>query len=225
MEAPDEICFGASFFYRSLYCCSSNVKKLLSLSNVKSLHFFGCDMGVELAHRIFQILPDFASLTELALPDFLKMTDWGIVADTLTTCKTLETVGCVFFGERGEGLARALDAGLCADTPLSSINLTICGPMSETALQAFENLLLNKSLSSVSVTVKGDMSHSLAVTLSRALAGETAVKSLNLCIFGKLSFCCGNLVERGIVKNKTLSNLVVSLCGELPDNWRVIVEN
>ena len=224
VEAPDEIRVGA-FFSRSPYCHFSVVKDLLSLSNVKSLHFSGRDMGVESAHRIFQILPDFASLTELVLPDVLKMTDWGIVADTLTTSKTLERVGCVFFGERGEGWARALDAGLCADTPLSSVDLTICGPMSETALQAFDNLLLNKSLSSVSVTVKGDMSHSLAVTLSRALAGETAVKSLNLCIFGKLSFCCSNLVERGIVKNNTLSNLVVSLCGELPDNWQVIVEN
>ena len=128
-------------------------------------------------------------------------------------------------GERGDGWARALDAGLCADTPLSSVDLTICGPMSETGLQALENLLLNKSLSSVSVIVEGDMSHSLAVTLSRALAGQTALKSLELRVNGKLSFCCANLIERGIVKNNSLSNLVVSLHGELPDNWQAIVEN
>ena len=153
------------------------------------------------------------------------MTDWGIVIKALTTSRTLETVECILLGERGEGWARALDAGLCADTPLSSVDLTICGPMSETALQALENLLSNKSLSSVSVIVKGDMSHSLAVTLSRALAGETAVKSLNFSIFGKLSFCCRSLIEQGIVKNNSHSNLVVSFRGELPDNWQTIVEN
>ena len=132
---------------------------------------------------------------------------------------------CILLGERGEGWARALDAGLCADTPLSSVNLTICGPMSETALQALENLLLNKSLSSVSVTVDGDMSYSLAVTLSRALAGQTALKSWSCRVNGKLSFCCANLIERGIVKNNSLSNLEFSLYGERPDNWQAIVEN
>ena len=131
----------------------------------------------------------------------------------------------ILIGERGDGWARALDAGLCADTPLSSVDLTISGQMSETALQALENLLLNKSLSSVSLIVEGDMSYSFAVILSRALAGETAVKSLELRVNGKLSFCCANLIERGIVKNNSLSNLVVSLRGALPDNWQPIVEN
>ena len=69
------------------------------------------------------------------------------------------------------------------------------------------------------------MSHSLAVTLSRALAGETAVKSLDLSIFGKLSFCCAYLIERGIVNNNSLSNLVFSVCGERPYNWQAVVEN
>ena len=132
---------------------------------------------------------------------------------------------CFLFGERGEGWAKALDAGLSADTPLSSVNLTICGPMSETALQAFENLFFNKSLSSVSVIVEGDMWYSLAVILSRALAGETAVKSLELRVNRKLSFRCANLIERGIVKNNSLSNLVFSVCGERPDNWQAVVEN
>ena len=48
--------------------------------------------------------------------------DWWIVAEALTTSETLGTVGCFSLGERGEGWARALDAGLCADTPLSSVD-------------------------------------------------------------------------------------------------------
>ena len=220
VEVPDEIKLEITFLGSSI-----GVRDLASLPNLKSLDVSGYDMGVWAAHELFEILPDCASLTELALPDVPELTDWGIVAKALTTSKTLETVGCTLLGERGKGWTMALDAGLCADTPLSSVDLTICGPMSETALQGLENLLLNKSLSSVSVIVTGDMSHSLAVILSRALAGETAVKSLELSIFGKLSFFCANLIERGIVKNNSLCKLKVCVERELPDNWQAIVEN
>ncbi|XP_015748879.1 PREDICTED: uncharacterized protein LOC107328663 [Acropora digitifera] len=224
VAAPDEIHLNIS---RSKLLLSSSimVRDLASLPNLKSLDFTDCDMDVELALEFFELLPDFASLTVLVLPYLPEMTDWGIVAEALTTSETLETVGCTLLGERGDGLIRALDAGLCADTPLSSVDLTIRGPVSETVLQALEKLLLSKSLSSVSVKVDGDMSHSLAVTLSRALAFQTALKNLELVVKGKLSFYCANLIEQGIVKNNSLSELKVCLDGELPDNWQVVVEN
>ena len=215
-----EICFSSFFFSPPI-----KVADMASLPNVKSLDFSHCDMDIEFAHKLFQILPDFASLTELALPDVPGMTDWGILVEALTTSKSLEKVKCTLLGERGKDWARAIDAGLCAVSPLSSVDLRICGPMSKTALQALENLLLNKSLSSVSVTVDGDMSYSLAVTLSRALAGQTAVKFHDLSVDGKLSLCCANLISQGIVKNNSLSNLVCRLRGEPPDNWQAIVEN
>ncbi|XP_015776077.1 PREDICTED: uncharacterized protein LOC107354145 [Acropora digitifera] len=224
VEAPDEIRLGACHS-SSPYIPSNKVRHLASLPNLKCLD---CSVGfldVESVHKLFRILSDFACLTKLALPDVPEMTDWEIVAEALRTSESLERVGCFLLGERGEGWARALDAGLCADTPLSSADLRIPGPMSETALQALENLLLNKSLSSVSIIVEGDMPNSLAVTLARCLTGQTVVKSLELRVNGKLSFSCANLMEGGIVKNTSLSNLVVSLHGELPDNWRAIVEN
>ena len=224
VEAPDEIHLKISSYVHQVFNSIKN-RDLASLPNLKSLDFSDCYIGRKVAHRLFYSLPKFVSLTEMALPDVPEMIYWGIVARALTTSKTLERVGCFLLGERGEGWARALDAGLCADTPLSSVSLTICGPMNETALQALENLLLNKSLSSVSVIVEGDMSHSLAVSLSRALTGQTAVKSLELRVNGKLSFCGASLIERGIVKNNSLSNLAVSLHGELPDHWQAIVEN
>ena len=221
VEAPDEI----NLEIHVLNFYSNEVRDLASLPNLKSLDFSQYDMGVWVAHQLFEILPDCASLTKLWLPDVPEMTDWGIVAKALTTSKTLETVGCTLLGERGEVWAKALEAGLCAGTPLSSVDLTICGPMSGTALQALENLLLNNSLSSVSVIVEGDMSHSLAVTLERCLTGQSAAKSLKFGVNGKLSFCCANLIERGIVKNNSFSNLECRLRGELPDNWQAIVEN
>ncbi|XP_074610457.1 uncharacterized protein LOC141864552 isoform X1 [Acropora palmata] len=224
VKVPDEIHLEINFSH-GLFSSSVTVRDLASLPNLKSLDFSECDVDVESVHELFQILPDFASLTELVLREVPEMTDWGIAAKALTTSKTLEKVECILLGERGEGWFRAFDAGLCADTALSSVDLTIRGPMRETALQALENLLLNKSLSSLSLTVDGDMSYSLAVTLSRALAGQTALKVLELRVNGKLSFCCANLIERGIVNNNSLCNLVVSLRGELPVNWQAIAEN
>ena len=224
VAAPDEIHLKIGSC-KLLLSSTIMMRDLPSLPNLKSLDFTDCDMDVELALEFFEVLPDFASLTRLVLPYLPEITDWGIVAKALTTSENLERVGCTLLGERGDGLIRALDAGLCADTPLSSVDLTICGPVSETVLQALEKLLLRKSLSSVSVKVDGDMSHSLAVTLSRALAFQTALKNLELVVKGKLSFYCANLIEQGIVKNNSLSELKVCLDGELPDNWQVVVEN
>ena len=224
VAAPDEIHLVIPTF-DIFFSSSIIVRDLASLPNIKSLDFSYCDLDVESACTLCKILPDFASLTKLVLPEVPEMTDWGIAAKALTTSKTLEKVECILLGERGEGWLRAFDAGLCADTALSSVNLTTNGPMSETGLQALENLLLNKSLSYVSVIVNGDVSHSLAVTLSRALAGQTALKVLKLRVNGKLSCCCANLIERGIVKNNSLSKLELRLYGELPDNWQVIAEN
>ena len=224
VEAPGEIYLNVSRFGGLVFESIKN-GDLPSLPNLKSLDFSDYYDGPLSAHQLFNSLPVFASLTELSLPDVPEMTDWGIVTKALTTSKTLERVGCFLLGENGEGWTRALDAGLCADTPLASVSLRICGPMNETALQALENLLLNKSLSSVSIIVEGDMSHSLAVSLSRALTGQTAVKSLELRVKGQLNFCCANLIEWAMVRNNSLSNLVFSIHGEPPDNWQAIAEN
>ncbi|XP_015767989.1 PREDICTED: uncharacterized protein LOC107346689 isoform X2 [Acropora digitifera] len=224
VKAPDEIHF--KYPYSCLLVDNiSFARDLAFLPNLKSLEISRLKMNVELAHELFQSLPDFASLTELVLPAIPETIDWDIVAEGLTASKVLERVTFTLFGERGDGWARAVEAVLCAATPPSSVELRIFCRMGETALQALENLFLNKSLSSVSVIVEGHMSHSLAVSLSRALAGEGAVKSLELRVSGKLSFCCANLIEQGIVKNNSLSNLVFSLLGEVPDNWPTIVEN
>ena len=224
VEAPDEIHLKSSW---APFLVVPFIKEgsWASLPNLKSLDLFKSDMNVGLAHELFRSLPDFASLTELSLPEVPRMTDWRIVAEALTASKTLEKVTCTLVGERGDSWARVLDAVLSADSPLSSVGLRICGLISETALQDVENLILNKSLTSLSFFVEGDMPNSLSVTLARSLTGQTAVKFLDLSIFGKLSFCCANLIERGIVKNNSLTKLAFSLHGELPEHWQAIVEN
>ena len=52
-----------------------------------------------------------------------------------------------------EAWASALSVGLGANSSLSSVGVRIDGTLNQAALQAVENLLFNKCLSSLSVTV------------------------------------------------------------------------
>ena len=111
------------------------------------------------------------------------------------------------------------------DFGLSSIRLRICGSLGSSSLQDVENLLLHKCLSSLSITVCGDVQESLVEALARGLAGESAVKFLDLCVNGNFSFHGAYLLERGILRNKSLTNVKVSINGELPENWHAVAKN
>ncbi|XP_068687733.1 uncharacterized protein [Montipora foliosa] len=178
-----------------------NFKKLQSLPKIKNL-----DISYE--------------LEELEVSD-----DWESVAELLKTSKTLEKVTFPLWDELSEGWARALDAGLCADSPLSFVVLRIYGSLSEMAIKALENLLHNKSLSSLSIYICGDMQDSLAMALVTGLAGQIAVKVLDVRVNGKLGLYGANLIERGIVRSNSLTKLIVSLRGEVPDNWQAVGRN
>ena len=126
---------------------------------------------------------------------------------------------------RGECWASALDVGLGTDSSLSSVGLRIDGVLNQSALQGVENLLFNKCLSSLSVTIFGDVQESLAKALARGLAGKGAVKFLDLCFNGKLSFDGACSLEEAILRTKSLRNLNLSVNGELPVNWQTVGEN
>ena len=120
MEAPQEIHIKQPPIL-SQFSHLSTAKGLASLPNLKSLDISNLDRYRKFVDEFFQRLPDFASLTELVLPDVPEITDWEIVAEALTASKTLEKVTCTLLGETGDGWARALGAGLYADTPLFSV--------------------------------------------------------------------------------------------------------
>ena len=108
---------------------------------------------------------------------------------------------------------------------LSSVRLRICGSLGSFSLQDFENLLLYKCLSSLSITVCGDEQESLVETLARGLAGESAVKFLDLCVNGNFSFRGAYLLEEGILRNRSLTSIKVSVNGEPPENWQPVAKN
>ena len=174
------------------------LRMLAGISNVKTLTLLACASG---------------------------SVDRANVGEVLRASKTLDKVTFALSAGSGEGWASALDVGLGADSSLSSVGLRIYGTLTQSALQAVENLFFNKCLSSLSITVRGDLQESLANALARGLAGESAVKFLDLCFNGKLSFDGAYSLQDGILRNKSLRNLNLSVNGELPVNWQPVVEN
>ena len=130
-----------------------------------------------------------------------------------------EKLTFALFANVGEGVSKLPDFGL------SSVRLRICGSLGSSSLQEVENLLLHKCLSSLSITVCGDVQESLVEALSRGLAGESAVKFLDLCLNGNFSFRGAYLLQQGILRNRSLTNIKISLNGEPPENWQAVAKN
>ena len=181
--------------------------------------------GFQVVKNIQRLLAGVPNVKTLILPAVSYSIDRAEVGEVLRAGKTLEKVTFTLSAERGEGWASALDVGLVADSSLSSVGLRIYGELNQSALQAVENLLFNECLSSLSLTICGDVQESLAKVLARGLAGKTAVKFLDLCVNGKLSFDGAYSLEEGILSNGSLRNLKISVIGEPPVNWQGVGEN
>ena len=181
--------------------------------------------GLQVDKDFQRVLAGVPNVKTLILPTVIHSVDRANVGEALRACKTLENVTFGLSAWRGEGWASVLDVGLGADSSLSSVGLRIDGILNQSALQAVGDLLFNKYLSSLSFTVYGDGQESLAKALARGLAGKSAVKLLDLCFNGKLTFDGASSLEDGILRNKSLRNVNLSVNGELPVNWQAVGEN
>ena len=141
------------------------------------------------------------------------------IRDSLAANKTLATVNLQVPGKILEDYVTILDKGLSADTPLTSIVLKTFGPWTETEAKLLRKILLNRSLTSLSLTVVEDMQDSLATSVSEGLITNPSLKSLALIVCGKLSYTSLNLLKEGFLGNKSLESLQLKVFGELPTNW------
>ena len=130
-----------------------------------------------------------------------------------------EKLTFALFEDAGKGVSKVPDFGL------SSVRLRICGSLSSSLFQDVENLLLHKCLCSLSITVIGDLQEALVEALARGLEGESAVKFLDLCVNGNFSFRGAYLLEEGILRNRSLTNVKISVNGETPENWQAVTKN
>ena len=181
--------------------------------------------GFPFVKSIQRVLAWVPNVKTLILPAVGYSIDRAEVGEVLRASKTLEKVTFTLSAGLGEGWASALDVGLNAYLSLSSVGLRIDGILNQSALQAVENLLFNKCLSSLSITIYGDVHESFAKVLVRGLGGESAVKFLDLSVNGKLSFDGACSLEEGILRNGSLRNVKISVNGELPVNWQGVGEN
>ena len=147
------------------------------------------------------------------------------IGKLFAACKTCRKVTFHLDRVWGETWAKAIEPALCADSPLKSVNLQVRGSLSDTAVYGLGKLLSNKALTSFSLNIFGDMQEWEAAALSRGIARQTAVKSLDLSVNGKLSLSCANVLQNSLLENRSLNDLVLIVRGEIPDNWQSVVEN
>ena len=147
-----------------------------------------------------------------------------LICHGLASCPTLTKVKFSFPGYfYSEGFFNALEGGL---TPLTSVGLELRGSVRCTSTQALQNFLSNKSLKSFSLCiVEVDVQDLLVAAVSKALARQTVLKSLDLLLDGPLSSSSASFLKDGIMENSSLNYVRLRVHGELPSNWHSVVES
>ena len=199
---------------------------LKSYPRLQTLYFSGC----LLTRKVIAVLCDALRVNTTLYSFSLKTADCMSsvqavdIGDSLAANKSLKTVTFKLLGEVGVDWATALETGLSADTPLTSVVLEIYGLMSKTEIGALKKVLLNKSLTSLVLTIYKNIPDSLATIVSEGLAADSSLKSLTLTVYGKLSSSGATLLKNGFLGNSSLNSLELKAFGELPDNWVNICE-
>ena len=173
-----------------------------------------------LGNAFYDGLSQNSTLVSVTLRTFQSLTcdRADIVGDSLAASNTLTSVTFELFNEWGEAWARALEKGLSADTPLKSVVLKIYGSLGHTAIQALQRVLVNTSLTSVVITIFGEMQDLLATALFEGLSEQAFLKSFTLVVFGRVSESGIVFLERGFLQNYSLNALEVKIFGGLPDS-------
>ena len=180
------------------------------------------------ADRLCKWFSASKSLSEFALKFSSTTPDMHnplvLICHGLASCPTLTKVKFSFPGYfYSEGFFNALEAGL---TPLTSVGLELRGSVRCTSTQALQNFLSNKSLKSFSLCIVGaDVQDLLVAAVSKALARQTVLKSLDLLLDGPLSSSSASFLKDGIMENSSLNYVRLRVHGELPSNWHSVVES
>ena len=198
-----------------------------SCSQIQSLSVFIPMVTSNLANALHNGLFGNATLTELTLQifDSISCDAAFVIGELLAGCIALNKVTFHLDRVWGETWASAIEPALSADIRLKSVDLNVRGSLSDTAVPGLGKLLSNKALATFSLNIFGDMQEWEVASISRGIAQQTAVKSLDISVNGKLSLSCANVLQSGLLENRSLNDLVLNVRGEIPDNWQSVVEN
>ena len=205
----------------------SVAESIQSCSQLQTLSIFIPAMTSDLAIALHIGLSGNMTLSEFTLQvsDSSHYDAVVAIGKSLAARKALSKVTLQLDKVWGENWTSAIEPALSADTPLKSVDLQVRGPLSDTAVYGLGKLLSNKALSSFSLDIFGDMQEREAAAISRGITGQTAVKSLDLSVNGKLSLSCANVLQNSLLENRSLNDLVLNVHGEIADNWQSVVEN
>ena len=197
-----------------------------SCPKTEKLRLFTPVVTLDLANALHNGLFGNTILSEftLQISDSVPGNAAVLIGEILAARRSLRKVTFQLHRVWGENWTSAIEPALFADTPLKSVDLQVRGPLSDTAVHGLEKLLSNKALASFSLNISGDVQEFVAAVVSRGIAQQTALKALTFSVDGNLSLSGVNVLQRSLLENRSLSDLVLTLCGEIPDNWQSVVE-
>ena len=198
-----------------------------SCSQIQTLSIFTETMTSHLANVVNKGLTGNTTLSEFTqqVSDSIPYDAAVAIGELFAARKTLRKVTFQLDRVWGENWASAIETGLSADTPLKSVDLQVRGSLSYSAAHGLGKLLSNKALTSFSLNIFGDIQEWEAAAISRGIARQTAVKSLDLSVYGNLSLSCADVLQSSLLENRSLNDLLLNVRGEIPDNWQSVMEN
>ena len=198
-----------------------------SCSQIQTLSIFTVTMTSALANAVHNGLIGNTTLSEFSL-----QVDGGIpydaavvISELLGACKVLKKVKFQLGRVSSETLATSIEPALSGDALSRSVDLNICGSLSDTAVHSLGKLLSDKALTSFSLNISGDVQELVAAVISKGIQQQTALKSLAFGVDGNLSLSGVNVLQTSLLENRSLNDLVLNVRGEIPDNWQFVVEN
>ena len=203
------------------------VETIQSCSQLQTLSIFTLEVTSRLANTLHVGLSGNTTLSEFTLQvcGGFPCKAAEVISKVLAARKKLRKVMFQLDRVWDETWASAIEPALMADTPLNSVELQVHGSLSDTAVHGLGKLLLNKALASFFLNISGDVQEFVTAAISRGIAQQTALKSLAFSVDGNLSLSGVNALQNSLLENRSLSDLVLNVRGEIPDNWQSVVEN
>ena len=183
----------------------------LSLSDVQSF-------GREDVNDLNRILESSQTLTELVIGNIENMSPdvADLFGESLSSSTSLRTATLQLFDVSTERCASNVSTLLSSLSQLKCLSLEVFGVLNNTAAQAVK-ALFKSSLISLVLIVHGD--DCLMSTVSEGLADETAVKSLSLVVYGRVSNPGIVALQKGVLRNSNLHSLELKVYGDIPEAW------
>ena len=192
----------------------------------QKLSLFTPTVTLDLAKALRDGLFGNTTLAEftLQISDGIPYNSAVLIGELLAARRSLRKVTFQLDRVWDENWASAIELALSADTPLKSVDLQVRGSLNDTAVHGLGKLLSNEALASFSLNISGDVLEFVALVISRGIRQQTALKAFAFSVDGNLSLSSVTALQNSLLENGSLSDLVLTLRGEIPDNWQSAVE-